>query len=702
MLNLQMNVLFICADGVVMKKLTLLIFLLCSFGIFSQELALSDFDGKTSLSGTVKVNGENNSSDFVKHLDGLSNKKLVKYLRKEGIADKLIEKGNEYFDKMWYAESARIFDLVLEKTNAEHTLTLLSRAGDSHYYTGNLEKSYKWYNELYQRYQDQMQEDTFFKYTQTLKGTGKYRRAAALTKILRQKRDQPLKELKRLEPGTWKGATNVKIKNLGINSKYSDFSPMFYKGSDIVYASAKDSSVLTTRRYRWTNQPFLDLYVSKRKNEEGDLFSPEKFSKKINTKYHEASLAFSPDQRTIYFTRNNYGKRLKRGKNGINHLKIYRSQFLGGEWTDAVELPFNGDNYSTGHPTISKDGKKMYFVSDRPGGFGGTDIYVVDIYENGTYSEPKNLGRTVNTDAKEMFPYVTDDALYFSSNRAMGFGGLDVYKSDGSGEVFSVGINLGKPINSNRDDFSYIIDASGEQGYFASNRKGGKGDDDIYSFKYTLNLNAISGSVKDITTGEPINEAKIRLFNQNGTLQNEALADSTGKYTFKYLDPVTGYTLVARKEGFEKDSLSVKTKDNEQVEISQFLKKKLIEKEVDVDDIFEPENVYFHFDSHQITANAAKELDKLIAVLKENTELSLKIESHTDAIGSKSYNKYLSDKRAKSTRSYLISKGIDPSRIISAIGYGEDRLLNNCSDGTPCGPGQHRLNRRSEFYIVPE
>jgi len=666
----------------------------------SQELALSQYDGTSSANPKATDLENSKTAGEIENFDGSSETERNKQLENKGLADKLIEKGNEYFEKMWYAEAARLFDIVLEQTEAEHTFNLLSKAGDSHYYIGNLEKSYKWYNELYQLYQNEMRDDTFFKYTQTLKGTGKYRRAAALTKIVRQKRGEPLNELEKTNNNTWRGAYTVTIKNLGINSPYSDFSPMFHNGSDIVYSSAKDSSILTTRKYRWTNQPFLDLYISKSKNDEGDLSPPKKFSKNINTKYHEASLAFSPDQKTIYFTRNNYGKRLKRGKNGINHLKIYRSRFVDDEWTKAEELPFNSEDYSTGHPAISPDGKTLYFVSDRPGGFGDTDIYMVDIYENGAFSEPKNLGRTINTDAKEMFPYATENALYFSSNRPMGLGGLDVYKSDGSDGQFSVGINLGMPINSNRDDFSYIVDAVGEKGYFASNRKGGKGDDDIYSFVYTLNLNAISGAVQNRSTGEPIDSASIALYGKNGGLINKTITDTTGAYRFEYLNPTTDYTVVAHKKGFTKDSLSIKTKDNEKVQVSQYLNQIIEEKPVA--EVFEPSNVYFGFDSYEITSEYARQLDKLITVLKKNESLSLKIESHTDAIGPEAYNKYLSDKRAKSTRDYIVSQGVDLSRIISAIGFGEERLLNNCSNGQPCAPDDHQLNRRSEFILISE
>lgn len=683
-----------------MKKLTSIILLLCSIGIYSQELAFSEYDVAPSTSVKEKHGKDSETTDFVKHLDGLNDKKLNRYLRKNGIQDKLIDKGNEYFEKMWYAEAARIFDLVLEKTDAQHTQQLLSRAGDSHYYSGNLEKAYKWYHELHQLYRDNMQEDALFKYTQTLKGTGKYQRAATLTKILRQSRNEPLNELDELDTNTWEVIYNVSIKNLEINSPYSDFSPMFHNGSDIVYASAKDTAFLTTRRYRWTNQPFLDLYVAHQKGEDGDLYAPEKFSRKINTKYHEASMAFSPDQKTIYFTRNNYGKRLKRGENGINHLKIYRSQFIGGEWSKAEELPFNSEDYSTGHPAVSPDGTKMYFVSDRPGGFGETDIYVVGIDANGAFSEPKNLGGTINTESKEMFPYATENTLYFSSDRPMGFGGLDVYKSNGTDDNFSVGVNLGEPINSNRDDFSYIVDASGERGYFASNRKGGKGDDDIYSFTSIPNFNSIVGSVSSETSKTPLENANIVLFDNEGAEITRSTSDSSGKYVFKNLTSTTDYTLVSSKIGFVDDSLSVKTKFNENISVSQYLKE--IETEAPITEVYEPSNVYFGFDSYVITPAYAQELDKLVAVLKENTTLSLKIESHTDAIGSEAYNKYLSDKRAKSTQDYIVSKGIDASRIVSAVGYGEERLLNKCADGTPCAPDQHRMNRRSEFILVAE
>ncbi|WP_396591197.1 OmpA family protein [Allomuricauda sp. R78024] len=684
-----------------MKRLILILFLILAPGLKSQEVSLLQFqDEELSLTPPSEQPIEYSRPVFIKQLENLDRRELTKFVREKGTTAKLIKQADSYFDKMWYAEAARVYDVVLEKSDAKHTFKLLSNAGDSHYYTGNLEKSYKWYHELYETFRERITEEKFFKYAHSLKGTGRYRRAAKLTKLFRQKRDEPLNELDKDNIASNAPAL-VEIKNMAINSKYSDFSPMFHNESEVVFASAHDSSFLTTRRYKWNNQPFLDLYVAKADDEGEDLTSPKKFSKQINTKYHEASVAFSPDQKTIYFTRNNYGKKLKRGKNGINHLKIYQSKFVDDEWTKAVEVSFNSENFSTGHPSVSPDGKKLYFVSDRPGGFGLTDVYKVDILENGAFSEPENLGRTVNTSKKEMFPYITENALYFSSDRNMGMGGLDIYRADYADGFFGVGINLGEPINSNRDDFSYIIDQNNEKGYFASNRKGGKGDDDIYSFKHILNLNAISGSIQDLISEDPIADAMVSLFDKDNLKIDSVLTEKDGSFIFKNLAPSNKYTVRTVKKGYFEDSLSTNTKNNERITVTQSLKqlKEIIEEEKGVLKL-ETETIYFDFDRFNIKQQASQELDKLAEVMREYPEMVIKIESHTDAIGKKAYNKYLSDKRAKATRDYIISQGIDSSRVQSAIGYGEEQLLNDCADGTRCSRAKHQQNRRSEFIIV--
>nr|WP_298996121.1 OmpA family protein [uncultured Allomuricauda sp.] len=682
-----------------MRKLSLVIALAFMSGLNAQDVSFVQFEDvkeESSVETQSETSGEEEIPKTLKEEEG--SQKGVK----NGIAEKLINKANGYFDKMWYAEAARIYDIVLEESDQEHTFELLSKAAEAHYYSGNMEKSYIWYHELYQNHKENITEESFFKYNHSLKANGRYKRAARLTRLFRQKREKTIKVQSRENP-IWDNSAYVEVKNMAINSKYSDFSPMFHGDGKVVYASAMDSSFLTTRRYRWNNQPFLDLYVARQNESQEDLVGAGKLSKKINTKYHEASVAFSPDQKTIYFTRNNYGKKkkLRRGKKGVNHLKIYTSNFIDGEWTKATELPFNSENYSNGHPSVSPDGKKMYFVSDRPGGFGLTDIYVVDILENGKFSEPRNLGKSVNTPYKEMFPYVTGTSLYFSSDRTMGVGGLDIYKSDYSGELFNVAINMGKPVNSNRDDFSYIIDAEGQKGYFASNRKGGKGDDDIYSFKNILNLNAIAGVINNIENEELLDNVTVALFNEEGERLVETTTDSLGNFVFDELLPSKKYSLVALKEGFVEEKIQVSTKNNERIFLEQSITpiKELVVRENEVLKV-NTENIYFDFDKFNIKAQAAEELDKLVDLMKSHPEMVIRIESHTDSRGTRAYNKYLSDKRAKSSRDYIVSKGIEASRIESAIGYGEERLLNDCGDGVRCSGQNHNLNRRSEFIIV--
>ena len=283
----------------------------------------------------------------------------------------------------------------------------------------------------------------------------------------------------------------------------------------------------------------------------------------------------------------------------------------------------------------------------------------------------------------------------------MGNGGLDVYKSDYSENVFNVAINMGKPINSNRDDFSYIIDEENQKGYFASNRKGGRGDDDIYSFKNLTNLNVIAGVVENVENEDLLANVAVALFNEEGEKLMETTTDSLGNFVFEELLSSKKYQLVSLKDGFLEEKTEVNTKNNERVFIKQSITpiKELVIRENDELKI-NLENIYFDFDKFNIKTQAAQELDKLVELMRDNPEMVIRIESHTDSRGSRAYNKYLSNKRAKSSRDYIVSKGIDASRIESAIGYGEERLLNDCSDGARCTRDGHLLNRRSEFIIV--
>ncbi len=651
-------------------------------------------------------------------LNELVKEPQVEQIRNSTGKSKLIQKADEYFNKMWYAEAAKLYEEGLKNDEGTYSYEIIQKVADSHYFNTNMERAYYWYDLLYSKYASDLSADNLFKYANALKGTGRYAKAKRLMRLYdrKQKTDQARGDsdtgniAARREvvlDNILENIGNFEVKNVAINSEYSDFAPMFFQKDQIVFASAMDSSIFNTRRYKWNDQPYLDLYVAKMNEESQDLKEAIKFSKKINTKYHEASVTFSPDNNTMYFTRNNYGKKLKRDKKGENNLKIYMSQKVDGEWMEASELPFNSDDYSTGHPALSPDGKKLYFVSDRPGSLGETDIFVVDVLGNNRFSEPRNLGPQINTEHKEMFPFISDKKLYFSSDGHGGMGGLDVYEAAYDEDGFKEVVNAGQPINSNKDDFSYIIDETTQKGYFASNRRGGKGDDDIYSFKklvvdeIPLNKNSIAGVVTELVTGDIMPQALVQLLDENNIKLKEIETAEDGSFVFEDLVDNTKYHIKTVRKNYFDEELAVTTTKNDTVNVAVSMRR--LEEMIAIEDgikKLKTEMIHFDFDKSYIRPDASKELDKLVAVMNEFPNMVIKIESHTDSRGKRAYNKYLSDKRAKATRDYIISRGIAPNRIESAIGYGEDRLLNECNGTLPCTEAKHYLNRRSEFIVV--
>lgn len=502
---------------------------------------------------------------------------------------------------------------------------------------------------------------------------------------------------------------SYEVKNIAENTKFSDFGVSFLGDNTAVFASSrKGKKSIRNKKWSGNKQPFLELYTGT-VNDSGEIENLELFSDNINSKYHESNIIFTKDNKTVYFTSNNYyEKKFRKDSLGWNNLQMYRAEVsTDGTWNNITPMPFNNDHYSVGHPVLNKDETQLYFTSDMPGSMGGTDIFVVAINEDGSYGTPRNLGPNVNTHKKEMFPFVDEnDVLYFSSDGYFeGLGGLDIYAAKISGnEVRERALHLDMPLNSASDDFGIVFKNGQRTGYFSSNRVGGKGDDDIYYFKELKPLDfdckqVVHGVVREKETGALLPGALVKLYDKNGEVVESVIADDFAAFSFKVACK-DAYKVIGEKENYAKDSQEFETTDEQdlELELGLFLDRPEF---VSIRGVLmvNINPIYFDLDKSFIRPDAAIEIEKVVRIMKKYPELKIDMGSHTDSRAPDDYNDALSERRAASTLEWIIGRGIDPSRI-SGKGYGETQLVNKCSNDVKCSEAEHQLNRRTEFVIV--
>ena len=635
---------------------------------------------------------------------------IISFLSNSGFAQKAkIAAADKKYNSYAYIDAIQTYERLAEK--GYQSVEMFEKLGNAYYFNSDFEKAAQSYEKLYQL-QSELAPEYFYRYAQSLKATGKEKEAATILAKFENKSsdDSRSKRLKNNTDYLEDIKANVgiyTIENAGINSKYSDYGSAIVDNK-LIFTSARDTGGVGQRKHAWTGEHFTNLYAA---GVNGELIpsNPVRYDANVNSKFHEATPVFTKDGNTMYFTRNNYldGKKGK-DANKVMLLKIYKATLVNNRWTNVTELPFNSNNFSTAHPALSPDEQTLYFVSDRPGTIGQSDLYKVAINSNGTYGEPINLGVEINTEGRETFPFVTkDNQLYFASDGHPGLGGLDVFttkiNNDGSfGEVE----NDGAEVNSPKDDFGYYRDSEINKGFFSSNRDGGLGSDDIYRFTSIDKCKQIlKGIVTDSVTGETLAGVQLILLNKQYKVIAETTSDALGYYAFD-VNCRRIYHVRANKKDYTSKETKLRTPEvTGETKLDIQLESTICRVAVgdDLGKCFGIKMIYFDLDKSNIRKEAALDLAKILDVLIQNPTIKLDIRSHTDCRQTAKYNMALSDRRAKATIAWLVSKGIDSSRL-TGRGYGESQLINDCgcepTNASNCTEEQHQMNRRSEFIIT--
>ncbi|MEY2921407.1 MAG: hypothetical protein RL108_16 [Bacteroidota bacterium] len=627
------------------------------------------------------------------------------------LAQQPLRRADAKFEQESYISAIKIYEHLANK--GKGTAEIYEKLADANYFNANYVEAQKWYEKRYAM-SAPFPEGLLYRYSQSLKSAGLVEQAQ---KIMAEYAKEKPTELRvrnqtptlRAQNSIKKGSDSFSITNLNINSKYSDFSSTF-KADTLLFASARPR-IIANQIYQRTGQNFTNLYYSVRVNDTSKTYSePKLFSKKVFSVYHEATPVFTKDGKTMYYTQNELRDNNKRKlTNGLN--KIYKAINENGKWMDQGVLDiFALDSIRVAHPALSPDEKTLYFASDAKGSYGQSDLYKIELYPDGTIGNPVNLGTTINTEARESYPFVTDDnILLFASDGRLGMGGYDIYAVD-LNTPNALPVHLGAPINSAFDDFGMNWDRTTNQGVLSSNRPGGKGDDDLYSFQNTgmpfvfEYLTTIKGRVMDFNSSNPVEYAALVLLDKDNNEVARTLADENGNFTFENVTSNAIYTIQGSKENYSTAGIEAVARlygDNLSKDIR--LKKDAYEiaPGLDLAQVFEITQIYFDLDQSKIRKDAIEPLEKIVQALQEYPSINIEIGSHTDSRQHRKYNKLLSQRRAEATMAYLIQRGITPERL-TAKGYGESQLVNPCADAVPCSEAEHQQNRRSTFVIVKE
>lgn len=649
-----------------------------------------------------------------------------------------------------YITAANAYEKLIQK--GDSCIENMLRLADSYYFNSKYNIANKWYANSYKK-SNQFTANQFHRYFQTLKTNGDTINSKKIFDDFKFAFPSDLRIKNHLYSQYYfLNHLNLTLKNLEVNSAFSDFGASFYKDT-LLFTSARPTLISSTDYYR-TEQPFTNLFYSIKKD--SSYSNVNLFNKKVTySVFHEATPIISKDGRTMYYTKNELLKNKKtKAYDGL--FKLYKAVFENGKWVDKgiVDIP-NSDGARIAHPTLSLDEKTLYFAAELKSGYGQSDIYSVTLKSDGSFGQVQNLGTKINTEGRESFPFITENnILVFASDGHPGFGGFDLFAIDLTNQTSSI-INLGRTINSPEDDFNFVQKSGTNEGVFSSNRKGGKGDDDLYSFVLYNSIKSLMNNIDLNEKDAPIIDSTIRLIEKIDLDTISIRKDTNDKFDFSLNCVVTDsktnqlldsvevtifdnlLKLILTKkitsiDGSILESLN-RTKLNDSLSITITLKKRgyftkvvnynsvlskagvvninetidlsltKMEKGMDLAKIFNINPIYFDVNKSNIRPDATKELNKIIAVMNENPTLEIELGSHTDCRAPKLYNEKLSDQRAKASAAYIKLKIVNPSRI-NGIGYGESKLITDCPcEGnvkSSCSEADHQMNRRTEFKII--
>ena len=645
---------------------------------------------KSKIITSVRLAGSGH--EYQKKYRGMSKKVYIAFsfviaicsLNAQNAATKTADK---LYARYEYVDAAEEYLKLVEKGKSD--AYVYKQLADTYYNMFNTTEASKWYARAVETDQDA---ETYYRYAQMLKADGKYEESnkqmqkfAAMAPS--DQRAITFKQNPNYVPKLLDKQKVYDVKSLEISSDKSDFGAVLYE-NQLYFTSARNGA---RKEYGWNEEPFLDIYKADY-NTDGTITNAGTVSE-LNSKYHDGPVTISTDGNTVYFASDSF-RESSFEKDKKNNLKLGRNNLFvstkdNGKWGKVISLPFNSNDYSTSNPSLSRDGKTLYFSSNMPGSIGGVDIWKVSINADGSFGTPENLGAKINTEGNESFPFIADDntTLHYSSSGKPGLGGLDVFQADLS--KGSEAVNVGKPVNTEKDDFAFSFNKAKNLGFFSSNRNG---NDDIFSATPLCAVEVLT-VVTNAKTSALLANASVSIVDDKKNVIATQMTNEKGEVTYD-VECNKNYTIQASKDGFESNTFAVTQTKGGPTKIDAALRpieEIVTETEVVLKDVF------FEFDKSNITQEGAFELDKIVQAMKNNDKLVILAKAHTDNRGSDVYNLNLSDRRAKSTRQYVISKGISASRI-SAKGMGETEPKVDCKEA--CTEEQHAQNRRSEFLIV--